>query len=884
LLGFIGVGPLSSQTVADSAGTLVIRGLDASKTGERDSVEVAIRLWSQAVALSARAGDKALQAEVLHAIGKAHQELNRLDSALAYFRRALALRGAREPDRDASTLTYLGVVHAASGNRDSALSYNRQALSVYRSVGDSSGESTALANIGAVHHAVGRPDSALAALIPALSLQRASGDSVGQATTLNTLGQLYLAIGLVDSALAYHGHALSMRRALGHRAGEAQSLHNIAGIQRALGRPDSALSYFVRALSIRRSAGDRIGEAATLNNMGVIHSELERPDTAIAYLSQALRIRRSLGMRAAEGSTLSLLGTAWGKAGRIDSALTYYAQALQILGTVGDQGQQASIFSSMGWIFEQKGRRDTAVAFYMMALEMQREARLIEQQAKSLGLIARAWQDRAPRRPELATAYYDSATALWSSIGRHSGGDQNQLTFREQQVPYFTNWTLAWLARSREIGTNASARASLATAERGRAQALLDLMRQSATGAGVAAAQAGVDFPAEGGRLARAVASTGSAALVYFVASDTLLIWLVDPRGDVQMSRQAVSEAQLAGQVAALREGLGADSAAVRSGGDLRTPPALESSRGVRSRAASSADAQRAAARLADWLIPRALADRVSAGGELLIVPYGALNLLPFAALPVDANGQPLGSRYGIRYAPSLAAIAELAAQPRRSVAEIRARPLIVGNPVMPRVRNAAGAEVPLSRLSGAEAEARWVGGQIGASVLGDALATEAEVKRRLPTATVVHLATHGYAYSSEARARDSFVALAPTPSEDGLLTVAEVLDGIPSLQADLVVLSACQTGLGDLKQAEGSVGLQRAFLAKGARSLLVSLWSVSDEATEQLMRSFYTHWLNGASKADALRRAQMQVRGAPGSRFYDPRYWAAFQLVGASR
>jgi CHAT domain-containing protein len=96
------------------------------------------------------------------------------------------------------------------------------------------------------------------------------------------------------------------------------------------------------------------------------------------------------------------------------------------------------------------------------------------------------------------------------------------------------------------------------------------------------------------------------------------------------------------------------------------------------------------------------------------------------------------------------------------------------------------------------------------------------------------------------------------------------------------VVLSACQTGLGDLKQAEGTVGLQRAFLAKGARSVLVSLWSVNDDATAQLMRSFYTHWLDGSTKSEALRKAQTEVRGKPGSPFYDPRYWAAFQLVGA--
>lgn len=151
-----------------------------------------------------------------------------------------------------------------------------------------------------------------------------------------------------------------------------------------------------------------------------------------------------------------------------------------------------------------------------------------------------------------------------------------------------------------------------------------------------------------------------------------------------------------------------------------------------------------------------------------------------------------------------------------------------------------------------------------------------------VPRALVVHLATHGYAYSSEARARDSFIALAPSPGQDGLLTVGEVLDGAASLSAELVVLSACQTGLGDLKHAEGTVGLQRAFLSKGARSVLVTLWSVDDKATAQLMKNFYTHWISGRSKAMALRLAQAEVRGPPGSKFHEPKYWAAFQLVGA--
>jgi CHAT domain-containing protein len=158
-------------------------------------------------------------------------------------------------------------------------------------------------------------------------------------------------------------------------------------------------------------------------------------------------------------------------------------------------------------------------------------------------------------------------------------------------------------------------------------------------------------------------------------------------------------------------------------------------------------------------------------------------------------------------------------------------------------------------------------------------------VRAALPSAPLVHLATHGLAYGTEVRVRDSYVALAPDAKNDGLLTIGELLDDVPSLAADLVVLSACQTGLGDLKQAEGTVGFQRALLAKGARSVLVSLWSVDDRATALLMQRFYAHWLGPdgrpmRSKGEALRQAQADVRLTPG--LESPRYWAAFQLVGA--
>jgi CHAT domain-containing protein len=297
-------------------------------------------------------------------------------------------------------------------------------------------------------------------------------------------------------------------------------------------------------------------------------------------------------------------------------------------------------------------------------------------------------------------------------------------------------------------------------------------------------------------------------------------------------------------------------------------------------------------------LFPGRLIGRLPAGGDLLIVPYGPLALVSFAALPAQSGtfgDEALGTRFAIRYAPSLTALrvvtasastGDSATPDRRRT--IRGSALVVGNPAMPRVPVARGGSVRLPALPAAGREGRSVASALGVAPLIGAAATERVVRARMADAAVVHLATHGFAYSADARVLDSFVALAPDSAGDsagnGLLTVGEVIDEAPRLTADLVVLSACQTGLGNLTQAEGTVGLQRAFLAKGARSVLVSLWSVSDEATELLMRRFYTHWLGDAdrpSKAEGLRRAQADVRQTKG--FEHPRYWAAFQLVGAS-
>ena len=333
-------------------------------------------------------------------------------------------------------------------------------------------------------------------------------------------------------------------------------------------------------------------------------------------------------------------------------------------------------------------------------------------------------------------------------------------------------------------------------------------------------------------------------------------------------------------RIDALRDALGVDAAAARASPEPLEAVAPGSTRdllgGTPSKPASAEQLTAGLRLVADFALPRALRDLLERERirELVIVPDGPTALIPFAALPYDSLDTPLAARMALRFTPSLVLAARV---PVREAVRPGSSSVVVGNPLMPMVAAAKG-PVQLNPLPGAAEEGELVAAALGAQFLTGTQATEKVVRAALATTTIVHLATHGYAYASEHRVRDSFIALAPGDGEDGLLTMGELIDEVDAIAADLVVLSACQTALGTTTRSEGTVGLQRAFLAKGARSLLVSLWSVDDAVTKTLMVRFYQHWLGGKTKADALLEAQADVRRT----HPNPRYWAAFQLVGA--
>ena len=243
---------------------------------------------------------------------------------------------------------------------------------------------------------------------------------------------------------------------------------------------------------------------------------------------------------------------------------------------------------------------------------------------------------------------------------------------------------------------------------------------------------------------------------------------------------------------------------------------------------------------------------------RLTIVPHSNLHYLPFASL-FDGN-QYLIDQYSLRVLPSISVLQYISTKPSNNTYPL----LALGNPDLN--------EEALS-LPAAEKEAIRLAQQTpGSKLLIKEQATESAFSRLSPTAKRIHIASHGQ--FDTANPLNSRLLLTKDASNDGNLTVSDIYT--LKLNADLVTLSACETGLGELKGGDDVIGLNRGFLYAGARSIVSSLWVVDDQATADLMTLFYSQ-LDTAAKQDALRNAQLKVK----EQHSHPFYWAAFQVTG---
>jgi CHAT domain-containing protein len=378
--------------------------------------------------------------------------------------------------------------------------------------------------------------------------------------------------------------------------------------------------------------------------------------------------------------------------------------------------------------------------------------------------------------------------------------------------------------------------------------------------------------------------------LAFAVGEQGSTLFVVAQEGAITSYPVPVSELELVGHVRSMREVMSRE-------GRQRDDDFARGLAGVSNRAT---DGVRVARDLYNRLFPEDVRTRIAETPRLLLAPDGALWDLPFAALVTNREGPPtyLGLSHALTLAPSLTMWARTtqaatATAADKSIVVVIGDPLLNSSPGVVSVR--AGGELrTLSRdgnvpapLPFAADEARQVAALYGAQPATGEEPTEAWLRQRAATADIIHLATHGY--FNPFRAASSGIRLAAPKQvtaygetdNDGALQAWEVMTQF-QLKAQLVVLSACETGVGTKVAGEGLVGLTRAFQVAGAQSVVATQWKVADRSTAQTMVQFHRNLQAGLARDEALRRAMQTLAADPATN--DPYYWAPFVLVGDSR
>jgi CHAT domain-containing protein len=889
--------------------------------------------WGQEVLpLWQAQGDRIWEGATWNEIGLDHWLLGESAEGKAAFEKALALQ-RQSGDRygEGVALSNLCLMDLSRGELRAGLACYDRALPVLHEVMAQGLEGSALLSVGRVYDVLGEPDQARDCYQQALERMRATADRGGEARTLNHLGLLSYTLGDYQEATALFGQALEAFRALDDRRWQANVLHNLGLVYQSLGEPARALSYFDQALRLRREVGDAKGEAATLTALGQVNRILGRSREAQAFAQQALALYRGGSDRFGEGFTSTELGRASLALGDSASALAAFDRAVELLGATGSLSAETEALSSRGDAYTALGNPAKGMDSLRQALELARSASYRAGEMKTELAIARA-QRRLGAAGE-ARSHAEAALALVETLRTRIGGPDLRASYSALTHDAYELEIDLLMEAHRAAPSAGFDRTALAATERARARTLLELL-----------AEAGVDIHqgAEPGLLERRAAllrrlsAKAECALRQRPATPDEKAALEEDR-DAILRDLDVLEAEVREHgpayaalvqpqplaVPAIQALLDEESLLLSySLGEARTTLWAVTAKSVESfELPGRAVLEAAARRYHEELSVHDPAGRArhAADGEtlghmllgpvagrldrqrLIVVPDGALEYVPFGALPVPSPGSaavPLLQRHEIVYLPSVSALAI-----QRQVLERRPpapkRLIVLADPVFdpndPRLTRVAstrpkatatrGADGPIfERLPGSRQEAEAIAALAPAADTRVALdfdASRAEaLSDRLGAYHIVHFATHGVIDAEHPALSGLALSMVDRTGKPqaGFLHLRDIYN--LRLNADLVVLSGCRTALGKEVRGEGLLGLTRGFLYAGAPRVVASLWRVEDQATAALMTRFYRAlWQEHLRPAAALRAAQLAL--SQERRWRDPYFWAGFVLQG---
>jgi CHAT domain-containing protein len=739
-------------------------------------------------------------------------------------------------------------------------------------------------------------------LSPPIPQAMAQGNDEATAQRLLNEGRQQLLSDDPDVALQSLQAALKIYRSRQNKLGQQETLDALGSAHLFLEDLTQASNYLQQAIKVSQQNSDPVSKSLAANShdmLGQIYLQQSTPQKALAAFDYRLQMAKSSPGGDWEASAFHNFGITYLAMKDYNKALQSFQKSMELKGAAGDHQsdpeENARTLSLLGYTYLQMNNRQQAEATLLQALNQgeQSGSELLPSIITQVEQQIEALKATYGNNPQLLKAIEALKTKQLSTNKLRQNiksGNLDQIDLLRAQRSEDSNAAICSLLQKIYADQDKEI-AALEMSERCRARALVRRLFEKLDGDTVTDKIAPPVL-----QQIRQIAKTQKATLVQYsilakdahapntkntVESD-LLIWVIPPSGEVTFRRIDL-------QASWLKDG--------QSLNDLVNQS--RQAMGVRGRAAitvkpkvdNNAPADQDALKQLHALLIAPIADALPTAPDshVIFIPQGVLFSVPFPAL-TDGSGQYLVDRHTILTAPSIQTL-ELTRRRHSQVRESgNQQVLVVGNPTMPQYPQRGGQVLPT--LPGAEAEANQIASLYKTQALTGSQASETAVTAKLQQARIAHFATHGLLDSRPKMplglqllnfgsvgkvgglSTPGAIALAPGDNQDGLLTSDEITK--LTLNTELVVLSACDTGQGTIL-SDGVVGLSRSLLTAGAPSVLVSLWKVPDEATADLMVDFYRQLQSSPNKAQALRQAMLKVR----QKYPNPVDWAAFTLVG---
>jgi len=887
--------------------SLFVLGSVYDDLGEKQK---ALEYCSQSLSLFRAVGDRSGEAINLNKIGSVYDDLGEKQKALEYYSQALSLRRATgDRGGEATTLNNIGRVYDDLGEKQKALEYYSQSLPLFRAVGDRRKEAFALRTIAQVYDRLEETEKALEYYSQSLPLFRAVGDRREEARTLAKIGALYTNLGQEQKALEYYSQSLPLLRAVGDRSQEAYTLGNIGIFYKNLGERQKALEYYSQALSLSRAVGERNVEAYTLGNIGVFYFELGETEKALEYYSQSLSLSRATGSRFLEANTLINISSAYSALGERQKALEYLGQSLSLNRATGDRDGEALTLYAMAAV---KGHQNNLTE---ALTDIESSLKIIENLRTKIV------------SPELRTSYFAKVQEYYElyidllmqlhKTNPKSGYDRKALEASERSRAR----SLLELLQESNANIREGISPDLLQQEKSLQQQLDAIEKQRIETISAPNPNATKIDEVDKQRLALLEQYQQIQSRIRSASPRYAALTQPQPLTLPEIQKQILDENTILLQY---------------SLGPSRSYLWVVTSTGLTSyELPKQADIETAARNFRDAVtnpthrdIPQQVAEASSNLGKLilqpaaaqlgnkrlLIVPDGVLHYTPFPALTISQTpGQntnvPLIAEHEVITLPSASSLAILRQNygdrtPASKTLAILADPVFspdderikgkitqattekleANNLGLNRSLRASEIAWPPKRLPFTRQEAQTISSLFPSASSSqifdfDASRTTA-TDGNLVNYQIIHLATHGLANSKNPELSGIVMSMVDDKGNivNGFLRLTDIFN--LKLAANLVVLSACQSGMGQNVKGEGMVGLTRGFMYAGAQRVAVSLWSVDDEGTAVLMQKFYQKMLQQKlAPAAALRAAQIEMMQE--EKWKSPYYWAAFTLQG---